>query len=45
MGFGRGKHHEVAHGFFPDNLDQSPEFDPTEAEPIPEDHFDQSWES
>jgi hypothetical protein len=45
MGFGRGKHHEVAHGFFPDDLDQSPEFDPTDPEPIPENDFDQSWEA
>jgi hypothetical protein len=27
----------------PDDLDQSPEFDPTEPEPIPEDDFDQTW--
>jgi hypothetical protein len=43
LGTGRGKHHEVAQGFFFDDLDQSPEFDPTEPEPIPEDDFDQSW--
>jgi hypothetical protein len=43
MGTGRGKHHEVAQGFFPDDLDQSPEFDLTEPEPIPQDDFDQSW--
>jgi hypothetical protein len=41
MGPHGGKHHEVAQGFFPDDLDQSPEFDPTDPEPIPEDDFDQ----
>ncbi len=45
MGTGGGKHHEVAQGFFPGDLDQSPEFDPTEPDPIPEDDFDQSWEA
>jgi len=40
-----GKHHEVAKESFPDDLDQSPEFDPTEPEPIPEDDFDQSWDA
>jgi len=29
--------------FFPDDLDQSPEIDPTDPEPVPQDHFDQSW--
>jgi len=32
----------------PDDLDQSPEFDPTEPEPVPEpvpeDDFDQRWD-
>jgi hypothetical protein len=28
---------------FPDNLDQSPEFDPADPEPIPQDDFDQTW--
>ena len=49
MGPDGGKQHEVAQGFFPDDLDQSPEFDPTDPEPI-HDHasrgardFDQSW--
>jgi hypothetical protein len=42
MGPGGGEAIEVAQGCFPDDLDQSPEFDPTEPEPIPEDHFDQS---
>jgi hypothetical protein len=45
MGTGGGKHHEVAQGFSPDDLDQSPAFDPTEPEPIPEDDFDQGWEA
>ena len=43
MGPDGGKHREVAQGVLPDNLDQSPEFDPTEPEPIPQDGFDQSW--
>jgi hypothetical protein len=43
MGPDGGKQHEVAQGFFPDDLDQSPEFDPTDPEPIPQDDFDQSW--
>ena len=30
----------VAQGFLPDDPDQSPKFDPTEPEPIPEYHFD-----
>ena len=38
----RGEEDEVTQEPFPDDLDQSSEFDPTEAEPIPEDHFDQS---
>ena len=33
---------QVAQDPFRDDLDQSPEFDPAEAEPIPEEHFDQS---
>jgi hypothetical protein len=45
MGTGRGKHHEVAQGCFPDDLDQTPDFDPADPEPIPEDHFDQSWDA
>jgi hypothetical protein len=43
MGTSGEKHHEVAHGFFPDDLDQTPQFDPAEPEPSPEDDFDQSW--
>ena len=38
-----GTPYEAAQESFPDDLDQSPEFDPTEPEPIPEDHFDQTW--
>jgi hypothetical protein len=37
-----GNHNEAAQESFPDDLDQSPEFDPTDPEPIPEDDFDQS---
>ena len=44
-GPGGGKAEEVAEGFFPDDLDQTPDFDPADSEPIPEDHFDQSWEA
>ena len=49
MGAAGGETEEAAHGSFPDDLDQSPEFDPADPEPIP-DHasrgahdFDQSW--
>jgi len=42
---GVGQANEVVQESFPDDLDQSPEFDPTEPEPIPEDHFDQSWDA
>lgn len=38
-----GQVHELARESFPDDMDQSPKFDPTEPDPIPEDHFDQSW--
>ena len=38
-----GTPYEVAQESFPDDLDQSPEFDPTEPEPIPDDDFDQTW--
>ena len=37
-----GQADEAVQESFPDDLDQSPEFDPTEPEPIPEDTFDQS---
>jgi hypothetical protein len=37
-----GNHNEAIQESFPDDLDQSSEFDPTEPEPIPEDDFDQS---
>ena len=42
MGTGKAGQDEVAQESFPDDLDQSPAFDPTEAEPIPEEDFDQS---
>ena len=38
-----GEADQAAHESFPEDLDQSPEFDPTDPEPIPQDHFDQSW--
>ncbi|MGD2123025.1 MAG: hypothetical protein PVJ76_14825 [Gemmatimonadota bacterium] len=37
-----GTHYEAAQESFPDDLDQTPEFDPTEPESVPEDNFDQS---
>ncbi len=39
---GQPEQDELAQQSFPDDLDQSPEFDPTDPEPIPEDDFDQS---
>jgi hypothetical protein len=49
VGPGKAEHDEVAQESFPDDLDQSPEFDPADPEPIP-DHasrgardFDQTW--
>ena len=36
---------EVAQESFPDNLDQTPQVDPAEPDPIPEDDFDQSWKA
>jgi hypothetical protein len=42
VGPGGGKILEVAQESLPDDLDQSPEFDPTEPEPLPDDHFDQT---
>ena len=38
-------HFEAAQGSLPDDLDQTPEFDPTEPEPIPQGDFDQSREA
>jgi hypothetical protein len=45
MGTDGGQAEQAAQESFPDDLDQSPEFDPTEPEPIPEDDFEQSWEA
>ena len=42
MGPGRTEHEEVVQESFPDDLDQTPESDPAEPEPVPEDDFDQS---
>ena len=36
-----GEAEEAAQGSFPDDLNQSPAFDPSGPEPIPEDDFDQ----
>ncbi len=43
MGPGGGQADEVARESFPDDLDQTPEFDSAEPEPVPEEVFDQSW--
>ena len=43
MGPDGAKSDEVAQVPFPDDLDQNPDFDPSEPEPIPEDDLDQSW--
>ena len=43
MGPAGGEPDEAAQGSFPDDLDQTPQFDPAEPEPVPEDDFDQTW--
>ncbi len=45
MGSDDGQVDEVAQEPFPDDLDQTPGFDPADPEPVPEDGFDQSWEA
>jgi hypothetical protein len=40
-----GEAKKAARESFPDDLNQSPEFDPVEPEPIPDDDFDQSWDA
>ena len=45
MDLSGGAQQEAVQGSFPDNLDQSPEFDPADPEPVPEDHFDQTWDA
>ncbi len=42
MAPGQPEHDKVARESSPDDLDQSPGFDPAEPEPIPQDDFDQS---
>ena len=42
MGRAGGEAEEAAQGSFPDDLDQTPRFDPAEPEPAPEDDFDQT---
>jgi len=42
MGRAGGGAEEVAQESFPDDLDQAPEFDPADPEPIPSDDFDQT---
>ena len=42
MAHGGAKPDEATQESFPDDLNQSPEFDPTEPEPVPDDDFDQS---
>ena len=43
MGLDGGVAGTVVQESFPDDLDQTTQFDPAEPEPIPEDDFDQSW--
>jgi len=43
MGAAGGEAHKVAQESFPDDLDQTPNFDPAEPEPIPDDDLDQTW--
>jgi len=43
MGPGSGAPEESARESFPDDLDQTPRFDPAEPEPTPEDDLDQTW--
>jgi len=43
MGSGQPEHDEAAQESFPDDLDQSPDFDPAEPGPVPVDDLEQSW--
>ena len=43
MGLGSEEAQKVARESLPDDLDQTPEFDPTDPEPMPEDNLDQTW--
>ncbi len=43
IGLGGGEAEEATQESSPDDLGQSPQFDPAQPEPIPHDHFDQSW--
>jgi hypothetical protein len=43
MGTGGAERDKLAEHPPSDDLDQSPDFDPTEPEPIPEENSDQSW--
>jgi hypothetical protein len=47
MANGRVQQEEASQESFPDDLDQSPEFDPADPEPIPDDDLDQSqtWDA
>jgi hypothetical protein len=45
METGGGEAEEVAQESFPDDLDQTPDIDPAEPEPTPEDDFDQRWDA
>jgi hypothetical protein len=42
MDLSGGEQEGAAQESFPDDLDQSPDFDPADPEPIPQDHFHQS---
>jgi hypothetical protein len=43
MSPGEAEREDAAQYPFPDDFDQTPDFDPTEPEPIPGDDFHQRW--
>ena len=45
LGLGGPEREEAPQGSSPNDLDQTPEFDPAEPEPFPDDDFDQSWDA
>jgi len=45
MGLNGVEAEKVAQGDPPDDLDQTPDFDPAEPDPLPEEDFDQSREA
>ena len=40
-----GQRIEAVQEVLPDDLDQSPTFDPADPDPVPEDDFNQSWDA